>query len=434
MRPITLPRVQSFTLDNGMKVTLVPFGDVPRAEVSLVVRAGKVNTDEKTRDVPALTALLLKEGTESRDAAALARAVAALGGALATSVDRLVFTIESPVLAEKTPELVRLVAEVAVHPALPASELARLQTDHVRAVAVAKSQAQVQAFEVFRALLFPHHPYGWRYPTPEEIKGYTIEDVRSFWKGQAGAARAHLYVVGRFDAGAVEAAARQAFAGWAAGPAPATPPVKPVAAHTIHLIDRPGAVQSSIRLGLPAIDPAHPDSIPLQVTNMLLGGSFASRITANIREAKGYTYAPYSSVQRYLGAGAWSEQADIKSDVTGAALAEILKEIRRLAATPPPAAELQAIQRYMTGAFVLEMATISGILAQLQLVDLFGLPDDYLAKYVERVQAVTPADVQRMTRTYLDPGKMALVVVGDKAAMKKQLGKFGKIVEEPAAH
>src|SRR5262249_14309395 len=161
--------MQSFTLDNGMKVTLVPFGNVPLAQVSLVVRAGKVNTDEKTRDVPALTARLLKEGTESRDAATLARDVASLGGALDTSVDALVFRVESSALAEKTPELVRIVADVAVHPALPASELARLQTDHVRQVAVEKSQAQVQAAEAFRALLYPHHPFGWRYPTPEEI-------------------------------------------------------------------------------------------------------------------------------------------------------------------------------------------------------------------------------------------------------------------------
>src|SRR5262249_55092160 len=150
-----------------------------------------------------------------------------------------------------------------------------------------------------------------------------------------------------FDAGAVEAAVRQSFAGWAAGPPPATPPVKPVSVRTIHLIDRPGAVQSSIRLGLPAIDPANPDWIPLSVTNTLLGGAFSSRITTNIREDKGYPYSPRSAIQPFFGTGAWSEQADIKTDVTGAALVEILKEIHRLAATPPPADELAGVQRYV---------------------------------------------------------------------------------------
>src|SRR5262249_17884923 len=151
----------------------------------------------------------------------------------------------------------------------------------------------------------------------------------------------------------------------------------------------------------------------------------------NIREDKGYTYSPRSAIQPFFGTGAWSEQADIKTDVTGAALVEILKEIHRLAATPPPADELAGVPRDVIGNFVLQMATIPGILAELQLVDLYGLPDDYLAKYVERVQAVTPADVRRMTKTYIEPSRMSLVVVGDKAAMQKQLSKFGKIVEEP---
>ena len=170
----------------------------------------------------------------------------------------------------------------------------------------------------------------------------TAVQVRAFYDANVGAARAHLYVAGRFDPAAMEAAVRDAFGGWKAGTPVSFAPPSPRTARAIHLIDRPGAVQSTIVIGMPVIDPTNPDYVPLLVTNTLLGGYFSSRITSNIREAKGYTYSPFSQVSVRYRDAYWAQNADVTTNVTGPSLKEIFYEIDRLQGEPPSADELKA--------------------------------------------------------------------------------------------
>jgi predicted Zn-dependent peptidase len=163
------------------------------------------------------------------------------------------------------------------------------------------------------------------------------------------------------------------------------------------------------------------------VTDAILGGSFASRITSNIREQKGYTYSPYSSVSSRYRDAYWAEIADVTTKVTGPSIKEIFYEIDRLRKEPPTAEELQGIKNYMAGIFVLQNSSRSGVINQLAFLDLHGLGDDYLTNYVQKVFAVTPADVQRIAQTYLTPDKMTLVVVGDKSIVAEQLAAFGEV-------
>jgi zinc protease len=185
-------------------------------------------------------------------------------------------------------------------------------------------------------------------------------------------------------------------------------------------------VQSTILLGMPVIDPSKPDYIPLAVTHTLLGGYFSSRITSNIREQKGYTYSPFSQISWRYRDAYWAEQADVTTAVTGASLKEIFGEIDRLQGEAPGATELRAVQSYMTGTFVLRNSTRAGIIAQLQYVDLHGLPSSYVNDYVSKVTAVTPADVQRMAKTYIQDDKATIVVVGDKKVIEEQVTPFAK--------
>ncbi len=242
-----------------------------------------------------------------------------------------------------------------------------------------------------------------------------------------GPARARLYVVGRFDAPAVEAAVREAFGDWK-GAAAATPaPPAPRSTRAVHLVDRPAAVQSTIIVGLPVIDPSHADYVPLAVTNTLLGGFFSSRVTTNIREDKGYTYSPFSQISSRRADAYWAQNADVGTEVTGAAIKEILFEIDRLQAEPPSKAELQGVQNYIAGTFVLQNSSRAGIINQLEYLARHGLPDDYLRRYVERVHAVTPQDVQAMTAKYIRDDEATIVVVGDKQKISKEVEAFGKI-------
>lgn len=420
-----LPPKREFTLPNGMAVTLVPFGTVPKAAVTLSVRAGRINERADQVWLAEVTADLMSEGTRTRSAARLAQEVAGMGGDLTVDAEYDRTTVGGEVLSERAPEMIRLVADVARNPLLPESELARIKADRLRDLSIQKSQPQPVAVEKFREILYGNHPYGRVFPAERTVEGFTIRQVRDFHAGNFGAARGHLYVAGVFDAAAAESAIRQAFGDWKQGPPPQQVPVRPRAARSLTLIDRPAAVQSTIQVGLPVPGPDQADYIALEVTDALLGGTFGSRITSNIREQKGYSYAPFSTVNDFYRQSYWAEQADVTTNVTGASLKEIFGEIERLRREAPPEAELTGIKKNIAGTFTLQNGSRLGIIGRLQFVDLQGLSDSYLTEYVKRVLAVTPATVQATAARYLRPDRMTIVVVGDKKTVAEQVAPYG---------
>jgi len=422
----SVPAPRKFKLENGLAVTLVEYGTLPKVTVRLAIRSG--NIDEKAQEVwlADLMGDLLSQGTEGKSAAQIAEAAARMGGSLDVNVGEDRTDISGDVLSEFGPEMAALISDVALHPKFPESELARLKGDRARRLAIAKSQPQQMAAEKFRALLYPDHPYGRLFPTEEMLKGFTIEQVRSFYDANFGAARSHVYVAGKFDAAAMENAIRKAFGSWKRGPEPAVNVPKPKQEHRLEMVDRPGAVQSTIYVGMPVTDPSSPDWIPQAVMNALLGGSFGSRITSNIREQKGYTYSPASQVSTRYRDAYWVETADVTTKDTGASLKEILAEIKKLQTEPPTEKELKGIQNYLAGTFVLQNSSRAGILGQLAFVDLHGLPDDYLNTFVSRVYAVTPAQIQQMAAKYIQPEKATIVVVGDKKVIADQVAPYEK--------
>lgn len=425
----SLPEIRRFELPNGLEVRFVPYGEMPKATVRLVTQTG--NVDEAANEIwlADLAVDLMEEGTTTRTAEQIAREAALMGGQLEISVTSNQTIIGADVFSESAPAAVSLIADVVRNPRFPESELARLKTDFVRQLNIQRSTPQSIAQERFAAALYPNHPYGRTFPTEAMLQGYTIEQVRGFYDRNFGAARSFVYVVGRFDAAAVERAIREAFGDWKAGNPPTRVTVTPVSKRAIYFIDRPGAVQSTLYIGLPVIDPSNPEYLPLSVMNSLLGGSFGSRITSNIREQKGYTYSPQGLLSGRLGAAYWLEVADVTTNVTGASIKEILGEIERLRTEPPTAAELTGIQNLMAGTFVLRNSSRAGIANQLASVDLYGLPEDYLRNYVQRVYSLTPADIQRLAQTYIDPSKLAIVVVGDPATVREQVRTYGEIVQ-----
>jgi zinc protease len=427
-RDFRVPEPKRFTLDNGLQIVLVQWGNIPKVRVTLDIRSG--NAFEKADEVwlSDLTGNLLREGTATRTATQISEQAARMGGSLTVSVGGDRTTIGGDVLSEFAPMMVDLVADVVRNPKFPGAELPRLKTDLTRQLAVALSQPQQLALEKFRAVMYGDHPTGRVFPTEAMIKSYSADEVGDFYKATYGAGRARLYIVGRFDSATAEAAARKAFAGWGKGTPVAVTPPKPTTERVVYLIDRPGAVQSSVLIGMPVIDPTHEDYIPLTVMDALLGGAFASRITKNIREDKGYTYSPFSDVSTRYRDAYWAENADVTTNVTGPSIKEIFAEIDRLQAEPPSEQELKGIQNYMAGTFVLQNSSRSGITGQLAYMDLHGLPASHANEYVKKVHAVTPAQVTELARKYLKDEQATIVVVGDRTIVEEQLKPFGKVV------
>lgn len=428
-KAFSLPAVQRMTLPNGLEVRLVPYGEVPKATVRLVTQTG--NVDEAADEVwlSDVTGAMLEEGTTTRTPEAMARQAAMMGGALDISVGMNSTIIGMDVFSESVDDAIELIADVARNPRFDAAELPRIKADLTRRLSIQRTRPGSLASEKLSQVLYGEHPYGRTFPTEAMLQGYTLDQVRAFHDRNFVASRSWLYVVGRFDASAVETAIRESLGGWKSGTEASVPPVRPEARRAIHLIDRPGSVQSTLAIGLPVPDASHPDYLGLTVMNSLLGGSFGSRITSNIRERRGYTYSPNSNVAVRLGTGSWAEMADVTTNVTGPAIGEILSEIERLRREPATVDELRAIQNYMAGTFVLRNSSRAGIAMQLAFLDLYGLPEDFLRNYVQRVHALTPADIQRLTQEYIDPARLAIVVVGDKGQILEQLRGYGEVTE-----
>ena len=416
-----LPQLEKFSLPNGLQVTMAQFGSIPKLQVRVAVRAGSLNEPASQVWLADLTGRLIKEGTTSLTSEQVAQQAASMGGSIDVDVGPDVTRLDSDVLSEFGPKIVALLADVVMHPLLPEGDVPRLKQDLQRKLSIQLTQPGMLARERFVQALYPDHPYGRFLSTEAMIGSFSVSDVRKFYDSNFGAARTHIYVAGKFDPAAVKKAITAAFSDWKRGPDPLIDIPKPVGKRQLDLVDRPGSAQSTLYIGLPAIDPSNPDYIPLQVMDALLGGSFGSRITSNIREQKGYTYSPRSQVSVRYRDGYWVEVADVTTAVTGPSIKEILYEIDRLQNAPPPVAELDGIKNYLAGVFVIRNSSRDGVINQLQFVDLHQLGDTYLETYVQKVHAVTPQQVQEMARKYVVPDRFTIVVVGDKEKIADQV-------------
>jgi predicted Zn-dependent peptidase len=409
-----LPSRETVRLDNGLAITYIDYGTVPKVTLVVSVRTGNIDEGRDTW-LADVTVEMLKEGTTTRSAADIARAAAGMGGALGIGAGAEQTTASLSVLSEHAPAAAALLGDVLRNPRFPESELPRVLANFERDLAVARSDPQTLADEALAKLVFGEHPFGRVLPQEGQLAGYDIARLRGFYDRNFGARRTHVYVAGRYDRPALEEALRSAFGDWRAGEAPTDLPAKPSEVLQLALVDSPGAPQSSVRIAVPVPDPPHPLYFQTSLMNSLLGGTFGSRITTNLRENKGYSYSPDSSIRPRRGGALWVLSAEVTSEHTAAALTEIFSEIERLQREVPTAAELEPVKNYRAGVFVISNSSPAGVLGQLAFMDLHGLPDDFLSHWVANIRAVTPAQVSEMAREFIRAERMSVVVAGDVA-------------------
>lgn len=417
-----LPEKKLGQLPNGLKTTMVQYGVIPKVTIQLIMKSGNVNEGENEVWLGDLTANLLKEGgTTSQDFKTISKKVAAMGGDINVGVGLDQTFITGSVLSEFAPDLIKLMADMIMNPKFPESELQRLKDDLKRNLAVQKEVPQQMAQAKFLGTIYANHPYGRFFPTEKMLDSYTVDMVRAFYDKNFGAKRTVIYAVGKFDEAATARAIDEAFKGWREGPEVSYPPVEQIKTNQVSIIDRPNAPQTTVIIGLPTLTPKAEDVVALQVTNALLGGSFSSRITTNLREDKGFTYSPFSTIQNNKGVSLWYEQADVTSANTGESLQEIAKEINKLQKEKPSEQELNGVKNYMAGIFVLQNSSPGGIIGQLNFLDLHELNDSYLTNRVQNIHAVTPEMVSKMAQDHFKYEDMTVVLVGDKKLLNKQM-------------
>lgn len=298
----------------------------------------------------------------------------------------------------------------------------------VERITIARSQPSVLARAALSARRYPGHPYAISLPDPAAVGAVTGTGLLELHAARVLPAGSTLVLVGDLDpAGAADAVA-EALAGWTAGgtaleSAPAAARHDPV----LELVDRPGAVQSNIRLGGPAPGRTDPDLAAVRLAAMVYGGYFSSRLVENIRERRGYSYSPRSAVEHLAAASSVLVEADVATEVTGPALMETVYELGRMALTPVTEAELDAARRYVLGSMALSTATHAGLASTLAALVGAGLPVGWLAEHQQALEAVTVDQVQDVSRRYLAPGALTAVVVGDAEVAEAQLAVLGPL-------
>lgn len=423
---VRLPEVGRATLANGLRVMAVRQPGVALVEVRLRVPMTTADAAESTRaDLLGETFLT---GTATRDETALAVALQALGGGLSASVDADRLAVSGSGLAPALPELLGLVAELLVDNAYP-DEAVRGERDRTaQRLAIIRSQPAVQARDALARRLHGDHPYGRGLPTPEEVAAVTAEGLRDLHHRRVTPAGALLVLVGDLDPDEALAAAGTAFGGWDHGSAaPPASPVPPVVPGAVRLVDRPGAVQTNIRMGglaVPRTDPAAP---AVQLANLVFGGYFSSRLVANIRERRGYTYSPRSLVDHAPAGSTIEVAADVGTEVTAPALVEIAYELGRIAALPVEPTELDSARQYAIGSLLLGTSTQAGLASRLVDLDVNGLDVTYLRDHPQVLAAVTADEVLAAARAHLAPGRLVTVLVGDAARITDEVAALGAV-------
>lgn len=419
-KDFVVPKTDTMTLDNGLKVTFIPYGKTPKVTLQLRTNTGNIDDGDHIW-LSDISYEMLRQGTMTYTAKALAETVASMGGEVNTSVGMDASFVGMSVLSEFGDDAVGLIADMVMNAKFEANDLARIKTDTERRLTVALSNPSSIADEAFYHSVYGNHPYGRLYPTSDSLAELDSEDTANFVSTHVVPNRSHLYISGVFDKDSITKAVEVAFGQWEKGDPIERQTVLAQSGPSFELLEREAAPQSTLRLGLSTLSPAHDDYMKVSVMNTLLGGAFASRITSNIREDKGYTYSPRSAMVNRVGTGVWYEAADVTAESTGAALDEIIKEINLLATEAPTAEELEGIKNYMAGIFVLRNSSRTAIISQLAFTELHGLDKSYLADYVKTIYAITPEEIKAVTAKYLDVNKMHLTIVGDTESVMPQL-------------
>ncbi|MDO5505927.1 MAG: pitrilysin family protein [Pseudoxanthomonas suwonensis] len=426
-KPLPVPAITKTTLSNGMEVWVVPREGLPRVDAVLVVRNAGLAADTS----PGFAGMLagtLTEGSARRDSLAIAQAAQGMGGAVSAFANNDGIGVSANALASHAADMIALLAEVARTPAFPDGEVALAKGNALQALKANEAQPGFRAGRAFLPVVFGEHPYARTQSTEASITAVTPEQLRAAHAQRFRPDRALLVITGRIGTREAQRLAREAFSDWRATGQPLadTPRARGEAAPQFVLLPRAESVQSTVRVGRPALAADAAEAIPLQLAGTILGGGMTSRLFQNLREDKGYTYGAYSGVGRFRAGGTVQSSADVRNEVTGAALTELMGELRRIGSEPVPAEELEANKRYMVGGYLISnqlQGAVAGTLAGNWLV---GLPSEYLGEFVPKVRAVTAEQLQAAAARWFDPATQSIIVVGDQAAIAEQLKPFGQ--------
>jgi zinc protease len=423
---------QTVVADNGLRIVAVRKPGVPLVEVRL-----RIPFLSNRPGHPARATVLsdtMSTGAGGLDRAALAARLQGLGGDLNISVDADRLVIGGNALATNLRGLLDVLALLVVEPAYAKDEVATERDRLIERLTMARARPGVVANEALGKRMWGEHPYSLDLPLPEDVAEVKPAQLRRLHEQRVRPSGATLVVVGDVAPGRIVEAATAALAGWTGAPgADKVPALPSTGTQPLLVVDRPGSVQSSVRLARPALPRADAGWPALQLANLIFGGYFSSRWTENIREDKGYTYGPHSRVDHHVLGSVLTLDTEVATEVTAPAFVETVYELGRIASLPVTEAEVTAVRQYAIGTLALSLDTQSGLASTLSALAAFDLGLDYLAEYPARLAATTVEDVSAAAARFFGPAAFTGVVVGDAASIAEPLGALFAVESESVA-
>ena len=428
-KPIPVPQIDKKTLSNGLTVWVLPRKGLPRVDYVLAIRGAGHSADSKQHPgFAGMLAGMLNEGTTKRSSKDIAEAAQGMGGTVAAGASHDGITVYGNALAGNAEPMLQLLAEVARSPSFPANEVTLAKANALQGLKASEAQPGYRAERALTRAIYGDHPYATTTPTVEAINAVTDQFMMAEHKKRFRPDRALLVVTGRVTTAQAMKMAQAAFGDWKAD-GDALPETQASAANVAPVrlvLPRAGSVQSTVRLGSAGPAASTADLVPLRLAGTIIGGGFSSRVNLNLREAKGYTYGASASPRIYRVGGGIVGGADVRNEVTGAALTEYFSEYRRLGGDLVPADEMSMNKRYVAGTYLITNQLQRAVASTLANNWLVGLPSEFLGEFVPAIQKVTPEQVRDMGKKYFSPETQSVVVVGDNAAVAAQLKQFGE--------
>ena len=426
-REVKFPPYALRTLPNGLQIIAVSHHEQPAVSVRLLVRAGGAQDPVEKPGVAALAAAVLDQGTATRSAEQIAQTIDSVGGAIGSSSGTDLTFVSAVVMKDSFNLALDLVSDVVRNPSFAPQEVELQRKQMLSGLQVSYDDPEYLAGVVFDRLVYGFHPYGSPDAgTPQSIASITRDDLVAYHKAWFGANNAILAIVGDVTSEEAFAGAERAFGSWGKSASVADKRIEPPPpTRRVVVIDRPGAVQTEIRVGHTAVPRKHADYLALDLAIKILGGEGGNRLHRVLRSERGLTYGASADLNALKDTGNIVADTDTRSDSTGETLRLLVDEMWRLQRQRVSERELADAQAYLTGSFPLTIETPSAIALQVLNAVVYGLDLQELQTFRERVNAVTVDDIQRVSRAYLHPDRLSIVLVGDTSKFQKQLAGVG---------
>lgn len=431
-KDVQFPDYFDTTLPSGINVLVIENNKIPAVSVRMVFKDAGSFYDGDKFGLASITAEMLTKGTINRSATEIAEEIDFVGGSINAGSDWDGSYISLSVLKKHLNTGIDILSDVAQNPVFAEDELARVKEQRLSSILQSKDDAGHLSDKKFNKIVYGELPYS----NPAEgtevtVKNITNEDLKEFYKMNYYSGNLIIAFVGNITKEEALKITEEKFSNLPKDGMNRVNSFKyneTTGIKNVYVINKPGAVQSNLRVGHLGISRNNPDYIAVTIMNTILGGYFGSRINYNLREKHGFTYGARSYFNPHLYSGDFSVDTDVRNEVTDTSVSLILEELKRIITEEVTDEELETVKNYMTGVFPLQLETANAVASRVINLKLYNLPKDYYSKYISAINALTKQDILDAAKKYIHPENITIVVSGDAGAVKDKLAKFGEVL------